>query len=338
MIRSSILKNNFPLFLGFLLLFSLAPTENLGQGSDRIEEDSEKTIKVKNIQELKNALVKATVPRTGWLTIELSKGIYRNDGPVRLLAASQVRLIAPNGATIIGAGAVGKETGNETLVIGYCEQIVIENLTFLNSSSATVFPNLSHLVRIDRSRDVRIKKCSFRLGGDKPMGKQVVPAKAVRKFLGSEILAIVSKPDKVLSFRVNPRDDEGAEMLGPHEITQKGPRLSFHQQQRLINILLNEQTYDFTSAKRSFLVPKFGFRFFKGSQSVDLLVDAQYRKELMFCFKGETKKEDCDSVCKLLRKLESELFASDVKPTDTKSNDTKSNDTKSRNTDRGASK
>ncbi len=130
---------------------------------------------------------------------------------------------------------------------------------------------------------------------------------AVKEFLGDEILDIVSKPGRILSFRIKPKKGKAGEMLGLYPIVESGPALTAAQSEKLIGVILDEETYDFGDYKRGFMVPQYGFKFFRGDKEVGLLVDV-YRLELQFIFDGETKKDDFDAAEKVVRALLKDIF------------------------------
>ncbi len=272
------------------------------------DSDTQK-IQVEDVKQLLAALAKAK-GHPGPLEIILTDGEYKTEDTLLLVAATNVHISAAKNAIIQCTGL-----NTKTMVIAYCDQVQLENITLKYSPTKTGDGDLANLISIDHSTNVRLTNCTLEIGemtdNDSTAmagNSNMDPSKAVKEFLGDEILAIVTNPDKILSFQLNPQDDQGPEMLGPNEITGTGPALSPQQSKILIDVILDEKTYDFTSAKRSFLVPTFGFKFIKGDKEVALLVDAQYRNEVMFVFNGKEKKEDCDRAKLVLQKLTKELF------------------------------
>lgn len=131
---------------------------------------------------------------------------------------------------------------------------------------------------------------------------------AVSEFLGPDILKLLDAPDAIQSYTLIPKRSEEGNRIGDYPIDSEGPALTDAQVATLTDVLLDEGTYNFESAKRGFHVPEYAFRIKKGTESVDLLVDL-YRNEVVFLYKEETERtEDCDDARDVLLTLIKEIF------------------------------
>lgn len=138
--------------------------------------------------------------------------------------------------------------------------------------------------------------------------KEMKTTPAVSEFLGKDILAIVSDPDEIHSFRVIPKQAPEGDRIGMYPIDEEGPKLSPEQKDVLVGVVLDEKTYNFESAKRGFHVPEYAFKFIKGTKEVGMLVDL-YRNEVVFLFENdEERTEDCDDARDVLESLVKGIF------------------------------
>lgn len=129
----------------------------------------------------------------------------------------------------------------------------------------------------------------------------------VSNFLGSEIFEIISKPDIIESYQVDPKKKAEGEKLYVFPIIRQGQNLTADQMSNLKSVLLNDGTYDFKLAKKGFIFPEFAFKIIKADKEVLLFV-CYYRKELMFVYDKKELKEDFDSAEPDMRKLTDQLF------------------------------
>ena len=131
----------------------------------------------------------------------------------------------------------------------------------------------------------------------------------VKKFFGINILNIIDGAESASSFKVKPEKMKvliGKNLYG-YPVIAKGPALSDSQLSELKDILLNEDTYDFKWAKKSFVFPDYAIVLKKGKEEVTVFVDF-YRKELLFVYNGQELVEDFDNAEKQVRKLVDDIF------------------------------
>lgn len=266
-----------------------------------------KPVEVKCADELVTAFAEAKNHRGDPLEIHIADGKYEFDQPLALVGARNVKILADSGATL-----TSREPGSPLLLLAYCEGIRISRLQFVcPPRDKETLPNVADLLDIHQCRNVRLDDCTFEFAvpGEVPREKPK-STPAVREFLGEEILSILSQPDKVVPYRLIPKKASGGERLGDYPIDATGPELNRKQIAILTGVLLDENTYNFESAKRGFHLPEIGFAISKGGKRVSLLVDL-YRNELVFLWNGEEKTEDCDSAKAVLETLIATVFPSE---------------------------
>ena len=123
----------------------------------------------------------------------------------------------------------------------------------------------------------------------------------VKRFLGPEMIAVLSEPDKVETYEVKgQRNKEATNRIADFEIITKTRELRVIEITRLQKKLLAESTFRFNQRKRCAFVPSKAFRFIKGDKKVDVLLCFGCR-EVMFAYKGDQRIEDFDDEEKFFR-------------------------------------
>ncbi len=131
----------------------------------------------------------------------------------------------------------------------------------------------------------------------------------VKNFFGDVILGIIDGADKAASYKVKTEKMKipmGKNIYG-YPVISEGPALDSSQLAVFKNILLDENTYDFKWAKKSFVFPDYAIVLKKGNEEVIVFIDF-YRKELLFVYKGKELVEDFDNAEKQVKKLVDDIF------------------------------
>lgn len=131
----------------------------------------------------------------------------------------------------------------------------------------------------------------------------------VKKFFGETILGIIDGAESSASYKVKTEKMKipmGKNICG-YPVISQGPALDASQIAVLKDILLDENTYDFKWAKKSFVFPDYAIVLKKGNDQVTVLIDF-YRKEFLFVYQGKELVEDFDKAEKRVKKLVDDIF------------------------------
>jgi hypothetical protein len=132
----------------------------------------------------------------------------------------------------------------------------------------------------------------------------------VQQFLDCEILKILSQPEKVESFTVEPKEDSTLperNRLGPYPIKEQGRNLTTEELKDLQKLLFKKDSYHFGMEKRCRFKPDMGLHFVKGNEAVAILLSFSCNL-CLFVYQKEDKLEDFDPVQPELLKLANSLF------------------------------
>jgi len=134
----------------------------------------------------------------------------------------------------------------------------------------------------------------------------------VKEFLGSEIIEILSNPERVQTFVVGPELAESTvpekNQLGGFPILKEGPKLTPEQIKPFQTLVLDKGSYFFERDKRCLFRPDTGLYFIKGEKDVEVLISFYCAKWLFF-YQGDEKMEDFDPAYKPLKKLRDSWFS-----------------------------
>jgi hypothetical protein len=123
------------------------------------------------------------------------------------------------------------------------------------------------------------------------------PGKKVAEFLGAGVVDVLRNADKVEVFRVGNSEHSKQETLAGHSVISKGKDQDKDKEfaGKLRDILFDEKTYDFGSAKECKFNPGVAFRVLSGDKTILVLLCFTC-KELMIVGGSETKEryEDFD--------------------------------------------
>ena len=124
-------------------------------------------------------------------------------------------------------------------------------------------------------------------------------APQVQKFLTCEIIAILSQPDKVESFRVKAIKADASipvkNQLGHYEINEQGQDLTGKNLDLFQALVFSEKSYIFDMEKRCRFYPNVGLYFIKDDKSVAVLF-ATSCSLWQFVYGDDEKLEDFDPV------------------------------------------
>lgn len=137
-------------------------------------------------------------------------------------------------------------------------------------------------------------------------------ANPASEFLGPDRIHILSGPDSVESFRVEPRSDPAAqETLAGFPIIERGPALSETQVAAFRKLALDSGSYWFGVSKGCEFMPGVGLLFVRGDEELSVLLCFSCQ-EWEFVHAGERVHEDFDPVHNRLVDLAQDLFPEDT--------------------------
>ena len=146
-------------------------------------------------------------------------------------------------------------------------------------------------------------------------GIQVSPSPKIQAFLGDEIIAVVSAPDRIEPFLLEAAFMPDPSLTGPTAIggytwKARGADLPAVDIQWLSNLIMSQSSYDFEIAKKCPFVPEVALRFHRGTDHVDVMVSqscAMWQFE-----KGDAAKlEDFDPIKDQMKAIISSVFKID---------------------------
>ena len=131
----------------------------------------------------------------------------------------------------------------------------------------------------------------------------------VKKFFGEKIIGIIDGAESAASYKVKPEKMKVpmGKLIHGYSVISAGPALTGSQIERLRNILLDEKTYDFKWAKKSFVFPDYAIVLKKGTEELTLFVDFN-RKEFLFVYNEQELVEDFDNAEKQVKNLVDDIF------------------------------
>ncbi|MDM8561487.1 hypothetical protein, partial [Candidatus Parabeggiatoa sp. HSG14] len=114
--------------------------------------------------------------------------------------------------------------------------------------------------------------------------------RAVRNFLGCEIISVLAKPDRVESFKVNPKwnPKKRNNTLSGFPIVKQGNDLSGELLKNFQTLVFDQNSYLLGTEKRCFFRPKVGLHFIKDKSEVNILLS--FSCDIWLVFYGENKK------------------------------------------------
>lgn len=136
------------------------------------------------------------------------------------------------------------------------------------------------------------------------------PSPRVAEFLGPDVVAILSAPDRVEPFLLEPAlsaDAKGPGTIAGYAWKARGAAFEVADLRAFQNLALDAASYDFEIAKKCPMVPEYAIRFMKGEAAVDVLLSFQCTM-WEYVYKDARKREDFDPARDPLRKIVGTIF------------------------------
>lgn len=145
-------------------------------------------------------------------------------------------------------------------------------------------------------------------GGVEPPA--AVPSPRAAAFLGPEVAAILSQPDRVETYLLE--SALAPDAIGPGSVAgylwkARGTPLERADVAALRSLAFSDTSYDFENAKKCPLVPEYDVRFIKGDAAVDVLFSFQCTM-WEFVHKNVRKREDFDPVQDQIKRILGTVF------------------------------
>jgi hypothetical protein len=141
------------------------------------------------------------------------------------------------------------------------------------------------------------------------MKKKLVPTfdPKVKEWLGDELLALVTSPEMITSYRIVPKKDASQDGIAGYPIVGRGLDLTPEQRVQFQWLLLDQQSYRTESLKKCLFLPEYAFTFHKG-EAVSTVLLATSCAQIQFLADDRALLRDCDPALPKLQQLLESVF------------------------------